>query len=546
MSADGPQAAPPRLRQAEQDLNTVRDVLIDRAFHPGEGWRSNGRPLGWILDCREVALAADALPAVSRLLYELLAPFRPRVVAGTGLSGAPLVGALVLESARRGDPIDGILLRDRPKAYGRRRQLEGPLPPPGSAVAVVDDLESSGATMGRAIETIRRHGLRPVVVVTLVRFDGTARDRQAHDEVPRRYLFTLSELGIGQGGQPLAAPQVRWRLGGVNRDGDDVPFSRPTRDGDLIALGSNRGWVRAVDPSGALCWQVPLGDQDAPSPTHCTPLFTAYGVAIGGDDGVLRCLDRDTGHLRWSVPCADRIGSGLADDGTGHILVPATRLPRAGALLRVRAGDGTVSWRRPLYGYAHARPVIAAATTVIAADNSGTITAVATGDTGDGQQLRWRRTLGAAVKADLVVDETGTCYCADFDGVLTALDVADGSVRWRRKLGQCLYTTPLVADDRVHIAGDEHLFAVERHSGRLAWVAPVGPRPRGAIGRLADGTLVVGCSDDSVRFLSPAGHPVGTYHTGGAVTSGATTLTDDCVLVSSADGHLYALQPRSR
>ena len=319
-------------------------------------------------------------------------------------------------------------------------------------------------------------------------------------------------------------------------------FSRPTRGGDLVALGSNRGQLHAVDLSGALRWRVPLGDPNAPSPTHCTPLFTQHGIVIGSDDGVLRCFDRDTGRLRWATRCADRIGSGLVDDGAGNVVVPATQLPRAGVLIRVRADDGTVSWRRVLSGYAHSRPAVTN-TVVIAADNSGTVTAFGTGD---GQQPRWRCALGAPVKADLVVDDTGTCYCADFDGVLTAMEIAHGAVRWRRRLGRRLYATPLVADGCVHIAGDRHLFAVERSSGRLAWVAPVGRRARGAISRLADGTVVVGCSDGSVRFLSPTGRPVGLFRTGGAVTSGATTLTEDCVLVSSADGHVYALHPNPR
>ncbi|AXG80745.1 outer membrane protein assembly factor BamB family protein [Streptomyces paludis] len=530
----------PRLRQAEQDLSAVRAALINRAFHPGEGWRTDGRLFGWILDCREVALAADLLPAVSRLLYELLAPFRPQAVVGTGMSGAPLVGALVLESTRRGDLLDGILVRERPKAYGRRRQLEGPLPPPGSAVAVVDDLESSGATAGWVVETVSQHGLRPVVVVTLVRFDSIARDDRAHDDVPRRYLFTLSELGIAESGEEVAAPQVRWRLGGVN-GGDDVPFSRPARDGDLVIFGSNRGQLHAVDLSGCLRWRVPLGDPDAPSPTHCTPLFTPHGIVIGSDDGVLRCVERSTGRLRWATLCAERIGAGLADDGTGHIVVPVTQMPHAGALLRVCSSDGTVSWRRPLSGYAHARPAVVTTKAVLASDNSGTVTAFPMGDE---QQPYWRRALDAPVKADLVVDDTGTCYCADFDGVLTTLDVADGAIRWRRRLGRCLYTAPLVADGNVYVAGDGHLFAVERRSGRLAWVAPVGPWARGAISRLADGTIAVGCSDGSVRFISPTGRPIGLFRTGGAVMSGATALTGDCVIVSSADGHVYALHPR--
>ncbi|MEW2626402.1 PQQ-binding-like beta-propeller repeat protein [Streptomyces sp. NPDC048106] len=521
-------------------MRKVREALLDRAFFPGEGWRANNRRFGWILDCREIEMAADVMPAVSRLLYELIAPFAPQAVVGTGLSGAPLVGALVLESARRAHPMDGLVLRDQRKAYGRRRQLEGPIPPAGSDVAIVDDLESSGATAGWIIETATQYGLRPIVVVTLVRFDNHARDSSAHDEIPRRYLFTLSDLGIACAPENVSAPPVTWRVNGVNIP-DDVPFSRPVHARGLIVLGSNQGQLLAVDLSGAERWRTPLGDPRDPSPTHCTPVITADGLIIGSDDGVVRCVDCDTGRLRWMTPCADRVGAGLVDDGRGHVLVPATRLPHEGAVLSVRTRDGRIAWRRPLAGYAHSRPAVVASTAV-AADNSGTVTAF--GTTGEQQEPLWRVMLGAPVKADLVVDDTDSCYCADFHGWLTALALADGGIRWRRRLGGCLYAVPAVADDRLYVAGDGHVFALERRSGRVDWVAPVGSRAaRGAIAQLTDGTIAVGCGDGSVRFFSAAGRLQSLLQTGGAVTSGVTAIGGRRAVVASADGCLYFLDP---
>jgi hypothetical protein len=85
VSASGAASTPQGIR----DPATLRKALINRAFHPGEGFRANSRQYGWILDCREVALVADALPAAGRLMYGLLAAFRPRAVVSTDLSRRP-------------------------------------------------------------------------------------------------------------------------------------------------------------------------------------------------------------------------------------------------------------------------------------------------------------------------------------------------------------------------------------------------------------------------------------------------------------------------
>jgi len=524
--------------QIEHDRRVLRAALLDHAFRPGEGWRKNGRPFGWMIDCREVLLASAVLPALSRLMYGLIADWYPRAVVGTGLAGAPLVAAIALESARNAKPIDGLLLRDRPKAYGRRRQLEGPIPPPGSRVVIVDDVLSSGATAQWAARALAQHTLQPAGVATLMTFEGSVAKPLISDNLPRRALFTLADLGIVAADDDAATAEVLWQLGGLNHD-DDVPFSRPTRCGELVVAGSNRGEVLAVDLAGALRWRVAVGDTETPAPpTHCSPLPTPHGIVIGTDEGVLHCLDPVTGRRHWSARCGDRIGSGLVGDENSHVYITATDLPRSGALVCVDATNGTLQWRRPLTGYAHARPGLAAdGRTVVAADNAGMISAFAADGT-----PRWRRGLSAAVKADLTIDDRGTCYCVDFDGFLTALDLADGRVLWRRKLGRRLYSTPLVTMTDVIVGGDEHAFCLERRSGKVTWVAPIGRRARGAISRLADGTLAFGCRDGTVRFVSDGGLNRGMFRTGGAVTSGATSLDDRSILVSSADGHVYALR----
>jgi orotate phosphoribosyltransferase len=68
-------------------------------------------------------------------------------------------------------------VRKEAKSYGTTKGVEGSVDP-GAAVAVVDDVVTTGASTVTAIERCRAHGLRVVAAAVLVdRSDGDGRAR---------------------------------------------------------------------------------------------------------------------------------------------------------------------------------------------------------------------------------------------------------------------------------------------------------------------------------------------------------------------------------
>ena len=127
--------------------------------------------------------------------------------------------------------------------------------------------------------------------------------------------------------------------------------------------------------------------------------------------------------------------------------------------------------------------------------------------------------------------ETGTVYFFTLGGNLSALDAADGHLRWERSLPEelGLVTThggrtasPLILDDLVilsgltsswgeHARGSQRFFAFDKRTGKMVWLSAPGGRPfdttySPASVRTIDGQrlLLVGGGDGAFHALQPA------------------------------------------
>ena len=134
---------------------------------------------------------------------------------------------------------------------------------------------------------------------------------------------------------------------------------------------------------------------------------------------------------RWSVPLGFSVESSPAiADGFTY----ASALP--GVLVKLDLDDGAEQWRY--------RPGAAEA------------------EAGEFEEDRFGESSPA------VAD--GTVFVGDLLGVLHAVSVRTGEVRWTYATGAEIKSSPVVADDLVLFGSyDEHFYAVERESGALRW-----------------------------------------------------------------------------
>lgn len=164
-----------------------------------------GQPIGWLLDTRTPMLDGALFAEIGGVLAERLRARRVEQVAGFGYGAFPMVCA-VLASPVGGDgasvPFAGGFIRERRKAYGRRRLVEGPLDR-SRPVALVDDILNSGRSASRAVALLRADGFQVAGVMTL--FNFTWSGGRARLEGEGLWVESLLELNLRESARAAGA-----------------------------------------------------------------------------------------------------------------------------------------------------------------------------------------------------------------------------------------------------------------------------------------------------------------------------------------------------
>jgi orotate phosphoribosyltransferase len=173
------------------------DLLQRDALKRGTFTLASGRTSHYYVDGRKVTLSADGAALVGAGVLELLLKkFQVDAVGGLTLGADPIVGAtLALASSAGLGRLRGFLVRKEAKGHGTGRQVEGPLEP-GSTVAIVDDVATTGGSSLQAVEAVEAMGCKvAVVIVVLDRLEGAAAAFAARG-LPFQALLTVRDLGV--------------------------------------------------------------------------------------------------------------------------------------------------------------------------------------------------------------------------------------------------------------------------------------------------------------------------------------------------------------
>lgn len=132
----------------------------------------SGRQSAFYIDCKQAVLTAEGHFLAGRLIIKMLKKLCPEVKAVGGLTmGAdPLASAAAALSYRPGGRVlDAFYIRKEPKPHGTSKWIEGDRNvPPGTKVAIVEDVITTGASTIKAIERSREHGLDVRLVMAIV------------------------------------------------------------------------------------------------------------------------------------------------------------------------------------------------------------------------------------------------------------------------------------------------------------------------------------------------------------------------------------------
>jgi orotate phosphoribosyltransferase len=184
---------------SEQSRSRLLEVFKARAVSFGRFTLASGKESTFYINSKKALFNAEAVWLLGDVLWDLTKDLKVQAIGGLEVGAIPMATAAALRYHEEGRTLEGFFVRKQAKAHGSQERIEGVLPP-GSRVAVVDDVFTSGASVLQAAAEVERVGAEVAVVLCIVdRLEG-ARERLA----PRytyRPIFTIRDFGIEPPGE---------------------------------------------------------------------------------------------------------------------------------------------------------------------------------------------------------------------------------------------------------------------------------------------------------------------------------------------------------
>lgn len=167
-------------------MSDLLHLLKTKAYRKGEFKLSSGKTSHHYVNCKPVILSGNGLRLVSE---QMLRYVDTDWVAGLTLGADPLVSGVALLGN-----INGLIIRKEPKGHGTASQVEGPLPPKGSTVTVLEDVTTTGGSSLKAVKVLRDLTYFVDRVVTIVDRQQGAEQLFRDEGVELCSLFQLEEF----------------------------------------------------------------------------------------------------------------------------------------------------------------------------------------------------------------------------------------------------------------------------------------------------------------------------------------------------------------
>jgi orotate phosphoribosyltransferase len=168
-------------------------LLRERCYREGDYTLASGRKSKFYFDSKTLLMSAEGVSLIGEVLYDRLSQLDIQGIGGLEIGAIPLTTATVCMYHRHGKAMEGFFVRNEAKKHGTKKIIEGLLRS-GSRVAIVDDVATTGGSIMKAVEAVRRAECDPVLITVLMdRLEG-ARELFAGEGIPFQPIFTIDDF----------------------------------------------------------------------------------------------------------------------------------------------------------------------------------------------------------------------------------------------------------------------------------------------------------------------------------------------------------------
>jgi len=184
---------PSAFRFDDDARRTLLERLAQEAYRRGQFTLASGRESEHYVNCKPVSLSGSGLALISSAMLDHL-DAEAVAVAGLTLGADPLVSGVAMAAALVERPLDALIVRKQAKGHGTGAWLEGPLPPQGALITVLEDVVTTGGSSLKAVHQLREAGYVVKRVITIVDREEGGATAMAAADLDLVSLFRLSEV----------------------------------------------------------------------------------------------------------------------------------------------------------------------------------------------------------------------------------------------------------------------------------------------------------------------------------------------------------------
>ncbi len=175
----------------------LADIIYRRSFGRGVVKLASGQTSDYYFDMKPSMLDPQGAATIAAMLHARIARTDAAMVGGLELGAVPITGGVCAVSVAAGKPLRGFIVRKQAKDHGAKKLIEGLAPGEslaGQAVAVIEDVTTTGGSAAQAIDICAEQGARVALVVSIVDREEGAVEFFASRGVPFETLFKASEF----------------------------------------------------------------------------------------------------------------------------------------------------------------------------------------------------------------------------------------------------------------------------------------------------------------------------------------------------------------
>ena len=516
------------------------EALVDGISAEEKIYNSRGKAIVWMMDFRRVFSDKKFLNYTADLFWDFFEQNKHWQIGGLESAALPLITAVVLN----GQNASGFFIRKSRKKKSQSRLIEGKIN--DSPIILVDDLINSGSSFVKQIKALEAENLKVTAVFAIVKFRKNE-DYQYLNErnIPIFNIFELSEFAIPKADIPKerTAFQLQWYFG-PKKYHKLIPGSRclPAIANNFLYIGTDDGILRKIDQQNGHVTEQKNAQsfsQDVTNSTFTNIILGKSHFMVGTVSGALLLGNKNNLHIAQRHAIADSFTSPLFLAGK-DLLFGVKNYSRLFpySLVSFAVETQTITWQKPIKGAVKSLVFDHQHKSILFGTNMGYIYRF----NNDGAMIWSNKVADRFLTAGLFLDQNNNqiMFIGD-NGLVYVYDQKSGRQIAKFYLEHFIQSDSLIVDNKLYASSlERELFCLDLDTKERVWSYALDGRSFSSP-QYKNGYIYVGDNSGTLHKIdAKTGYRDGHFVVPERIVN-QVQFVDDKIIISTSANEIYCL-----